>query len=196
MVKRGLPAVQFCGKRIFFFDLVLCAGRYAGVGGSPGLRRCHGPIHAFSPPGEATWLVALAPRASGAMLATNSGKNKSRRRRRLPHATAHTMRLWPCWLLLAALVRGRDASCRSRLDCALSPCVHGKCVCKPGWKNPESLTGTPCSAFDLLPADPANPGYRNASWPSWGGHPVFWPAASGGDGRWHLFTPQFANECR
>ena len=72
--------------------------------------------------------------------------------------------------------------------------MEGRCACDAGWKDPPG-GGTPCSAFDLLPADPARPGYRNESWPSWGGHPVQWPKADGGDGRWHLFTPQFANGC-
>jgi hypothetical protein len=77
--------------------------------------------------------------------------------------------------------------------------VSGKCVCADGWTNPESPTGTPCSAFDLAPADEKNPGYKNESWPSWGGHPVFWPkdgpAGTKGDGQWHLFSPQFAEQC-
>jgi hypothetical protein len=86
------------------------------------------------------------------------------------------------------------APCTSSMDCALSgDCVNGACVCDVGWITPKDGPG--CSAFDLLPADPANPGYKNESWPSWGGHPVFWPKSKGGDGMWHLFTPQFANEC-
>ena len=90
--------------------------------------------------------------------------------------------------------------CASDMDCALagSCAADGKCVCDAGWKTPDG-GGTPCSAFDLLPADPAAPGYRNDSWPSWGGHPVLWPkgkgSRGGGDGKWHLFTPQFANGC-
>ena len=87
------------------------------------------------------------------------------------------------------------ASCATAADCALAgECVEGRCACDAGWKDPPG-GGTPCSAFDLLPADPAQPGYRNESWPSWGGHPVQWPKAEGGDGLWHLFTPQFANGC-
>ena len=101
--------------------------------------------------------------------------------------------------------------CTTPLDCALSgDCVKGQCVCDKGWVDPPGH-GTPCSAFNLLPADPERVGYRNKSWPSWGGHPVLWPKETGveaglgnagagsptaeGDGKWHLFTPQFAQEC-
>ena len=45
----------------------------------------------------------------------------------------------------------------------------------------------PREALDLLPANPAWPGYQNESWPSWGGHLVQWPKTEGGDGLWHLF---------
>lgn len=87
------------------------------------------------------------------------------------------------------------AGCSSDLDCALSgDCVKGACKCDPGWKTPP-LGGTACSAFDLQPALASRPGYRNVSWPSWGGHPVQWRKEDGGDGKWHLFTPQFTNEC-
>jgi len=55
--------------------------------------------------------------------------------------------------------------------------------------------GTPCSAFDVAATEPLHPGYRNESWPSWGGRPVRWPASEGGDDKWHLFTPQFAEHC-
>lgn len=63
-----------------------------------------------------------------------------------------------------------------------------------GVENPEG-GGTPCSAFDLMPANPEAVGYRNTYWPSWGGHPVQWTKGAGADHKWHLFTPQFANGC-
>ena len=76
------------------------------------------------------------------------------------------------------------------MDCALAgDCIKGRCSCDAGWKDPED-GGTPCSAFDLLPVDQEKPGYKNESWPSWGGHPVFWSTKVGGDDQWHLFTPQ------
>jgi pectin methylesterase-like acyl-CoA thioesterase len=85
--------------------------------------------------------------------------------------------------------------CTTPMDCALSgSCVAGRCLCDSGWTSPPE-GGTPCSVFDLLPADPAAEGYRNTSWPSWGGHPVQWSAGPGADRKWHLFTPQFANGC-
>lgn len=61
--------------------------------------------------------------------------------------------------------------------------------------DPPDNGGPPCSRMALGPADPERPGYRNASWPSWGGHPIKWTHGPGADQRWHLFTPQFANEC-
>lgn len=56
-------------------------------------------------------------------------------------------------------------------------------------------TGPACSYLDLAPADPTLPGYKNDSWPSWGGHPQFWSKDKGGDDKYHLFTAQFADEC-
>ena len=68
-------------------------------------------------------------------------------------------------------------------------CINGKCVCDEGWTDPPDCidsiggcsTGPPCSYLHLAPADPALPGYKNDSWPSWGGHPQFWSKAKGGD---------------
>jgi hypothetical protein len=99
----------------------------------------------------------------------------------------------------AGVVRGGNvatAECATDLDCALAGSCgdDGRCTCDVGWVTPDG-GGTPCSAFDLLPADPKAPGYKNDTWPSWGGHPVLWPKEKGGDDRWHLFTPQFANGC-
>eukprot|EP01052_Picozoa_sp_SAG31_P013166 SAG31_NODE_786_length_12098_cov_15.117446_14_plen_100_part_01 len=47
------------------------------------------------------------------------------------------------------------AKCSSDLDCALAgSCgADGACRCDPGWKTPGD-GGTPCSAFDILPANP------------------------------------------
>ena len=98
-------------------------------------------------------------------------------------------------LAAAQLFVAVSAGCKDARDCSLSgECVNGRCVCDVGWMNPTRPTdpswypptgitedeeaddtyGTPCSQFDLLPADPALPGYKNGSWPSWGGHPVYW----------------------
>ena len=98
-------------------------------------------------------------------------------------------------VLASAAAAAHGDECTTDMDCALSgSCVAGRCVCDSGWKSP-SAGGTPCSVFDLLPADPAAEGYRNISWPSWGGHPVQWSSGPGADHKWHLFTPQFANGC-
>ena len=97
--------------------------------------------------------------------------------------------------LVAAAAAAHSDECTTPMDCALSgSCVAGRCVCDSGWKSPPG-GGTPCSVFDLLPADPAAEGYHNTSWPSWGGHPVQWSSGPGADSKWHLFTPQFANGC-
>lgn len=76
----------------------------------------------------------------------------------------------------------------------MGDCISGECVCDPGFTNPVD-GGVQCSAFDLGPAAPEQPGYLNDSWPTWGGRPVFYSAAQGGDNLWHLFTAQFAEHC-
>jgi hypothetical protein len=98
--------------------------------------------------------------------------------------------VYVCALVATFWGTAQALECTSSMDCALSgDCVDSKCVCDVGWQNPTKPTdpnwyppsedtsttyGTPCSQFDLLPADPAMPGYQNDSWPSWGGHPVHW----------------------
>jgi hypothetical protein len=108
------------------------------------------------------------------------------------------------FVLLGVILARFSSACNSDIDCSFNgDCVSGICHCDSGWTNPPACidpiggcsTGPPCSFFDLEGADPANPGYKNDSWPSWGGHPQFWNSSKGGDDKWHLFTAQFADEC-
>ena len=75
--------------------------------------------------------------------------------------------------------------CETEEDCSLAgDCEDGACVCD-GWTH-----GAHCEVLNLLPAQVAHHGYRNASgFNSWGGASVEYK------GLWYLFASQIAGHC-
>eukprot|EP01079_Euglenida_sp_SAG-EU17-18_P006260 gene6260-6079_t len=80
----------------------------------------------------------------------------------------------------------RHVYCGSNADCSLAgECRDGVCVCD-GWTHGEH-----CEVLNLLPADPARPGYRSPDgYNTWGG-----ASLPGGDGTWYLFLSRIAGRC-